>query len=122
MIRSLSISKLFLCVLALGLLGGASFAASSNLVETTVAEDHLACIDRADAGRLLHFTRSDEFPSLEALQTGLEKSGRCVWWRKGDQVRVSQFENGDGVTVAAQRPPETKFLFFDRCHLEGLCK
>ena len=119
--RKFSTSKLFFCVLAVSLPIRGSFAAASNLVDTTVTEDHLACIDRADAVRLMHFNRSDEFPSLEAFQTGMEKSGRCVWWRKGEQVRVSQFENGDGVTVAAQRPPETRFMFFDRCYLEGLC-
>ena len=115
-------SKLFVCVLVAGLSAGRSFAAPSNLVETTVTEDHLACADRADAARVANFYRSDEFPSLEAFLTGMEKSGRCVLWRKGEAVRVSQFENGDGVTVAAQRPPETKFMFFDRCYLEGLCK
>jgi len=122
MMRNFSTSTLFFCVLAASLPTRSTFAASSNLVETTVTEDHLACTDRADAVRLMHFNRSDEFPSLEAFQTGLEKSGRCVWWRKGEQVRVSQFENGDGVTVAAQRPPETRYMFFDRCYLEGLCK
>jgi hypothetical protein len=121
MMLKFSISRLFFCVLAVSFLTRSSFAAS-NLVETTVTEDHLACTDRADAARLMHFSRSDEFPSLEALQTGMEQSGRCVWWRKGEHVRVSQFENGDGVTVAAQRLPETKFMFFERCHLEGLCK
>ena len=116
-------SKLFFrALIVAGLATERAFAASSNLVETTVTEDHLACGDRADAARVAHFYRSDEFPSLEAFLTGMEKSGRCVLWRKGEQVRVSQFENGDGVTVAAQRPPETKFMFFDRCYLEGLCK
>jgi hypothetical protein len=109
-------------MLAVGSATTGAFAASSNLVETTVTEDHLACTDRADAIRVVQFYRSEEFPSLEAFLAGVEKSGRCVWWRQGDQVRVSQFENGDGVTVAAQRPPETKFMFFDRCYLEGLCK
>jgi len=122
MMRKFSTLKLFLCVLAISLPTRGSVAAPSNLVETTVTADHLACTDRADAVRLMHFSRSDEFPSLEAFQTGMEKSGRCVWWRKGEQVRVSQFENGDGVTVAAQRPPETRYMFFDRCSLEGLCK
>src|SRR5215475_10843196 len=120
--RRFSTSKLFFYALTLGLPIGASFAASSNLVETTVTDDHLACADRSDTVRFAHFHQSEEFPSLEAFQTGMEKSGRCVWWRKGEQVRVSQFENGDGVTVAAQRPPETRFMFFDRCSLEGLCK
>ena len=109
-------------MLVAGLLTGRSFAASSNLVETTVTEDHFACADRADAARVAHFYRSDEYASLEVFLMGMEKSGRCVLWRKGEQVRVSQFENGDGVTVAAQHPPETRFMFFDRCHLEGLCK
>ena len=122
MIRKVLTLKFLLCWLAIGLATGGALAASSNLVETTVTEDHLACADRADAVRVMHFHQSGEFPSLEAFLTGMEKSGRCVWWRKGEQVRVSQFENGDGVTVAAQRPPETKFMFFDRCHLEGLCK
>ena len=121
MLRRFSIPKLFFCALAVSLPIGNSLAAS-NLVETTVTTDHLACTDRADAVRQLHFNRSDEFPSLEAFQAGMEKSGRCVWWRKGDQVRVSQFENGDGVTVAAQRLPETRFMFFERCYLEALCK
>src|SRR5215475_717852 len=120
--RKFSTSTLFFCVFAISLPTMGSFAAASNLVETTVTEDHLACADRADAVRLMHFSRSDEFPGIEAFQTGMEKSGRCVWWRKGEQVRVSQFENGDGVTVAAQRPPETRYMFFDRCSLEGLCK
>jgi hypothetical protein len=122
MMRDALTSKLFLCVLVFGLASSGSFAASSNLIETTVTDDHLACTARTDVVRVMHFSRSDEFPTPEAFQAGLEKSGRCVWWRKGDQVRVSQFENGDGVTVAAQRPPETKFMFVDRCSLEGLCK
>ena len=114
-------SIVFFCLLVAGLLTERAFAAS-NLVETTVTDDHLACSDRADAVRVAHFNRSDEFPTLEVFLTGMEQSGRCVLWHKGDQVRVSQFENGDGMTVAAQRPPETKFLFFDRCYLEHLCK
>jgi hypothetical protein len=122
MLRKFSNFKTILLCVGLGFPTGGTSAASSNLVETTVTDDHLACTDRADAVRLLHFHQSDEFPSLEAFQTGLEKSGRCAWWRKGERVRVSQFENGDGVTVAVQRLPETRFMFFDRCHLEGLCK
>jgi hypothetical protein len=84
----------------------------------TVAEDHLACFDRADSVRFIHFERSTAFPDEQSLQAEMEKSGRCVWWRKGDKVVVSEFDNGDGVTVAAQKPPERKFLFFDRCFLE----
>jgi hypothetical protein len=84
----------------------------------TVAEDHLACYDRADSVRFIHFEKSAAFPDVQSLQDEMEKSGRCVWWRKGDKVVVSEFDNGDGVTVAAQKPPERKFLFFDRCYLE----
>jgi len=120
-VRAPRFVKIIRLQFAAGLLAGSCFAAASNLVETTVTED-LACTDRADAIRVVHFSPSAEFPSLEAFLTGMEKSERCVWWRKGEQVRVSQFENGDGVTVAAQRPPETRFMFFDRCHLEDLCR
>jgi len=75
MMRKFSTSTLFFCVLAVSLPTRSAFAAASNLVETTVTEDHLACTDRTDAVRLMHFNRSDEFPSIEAFQTGLEKSG-----------------------------------------------
>jgi hypothetical protein len=33
--------------------------------EGMVSQDHLACIDRADAVRFVHFYRSDEFPTFE---------------------------------------------------------
>jgi hypothetical protein len=84
----------------------------------TVAEDHLACYDRADSVRFIHFEKSGAIPDVESLQNEMEKSGRCIWWRKGDKVAISEFDNGDGVTVAAQKPPDRKFLFFDRCFLE----
>lgn len=84
----------------------------------TVAEDHLACYDRADSVRFIQVEKSEKNPDVQSLQNEMEKSGRCVWWRKGDKVVVSEFDNGDGVTVAAQKPPDRTFLFFDRCFLE----
>jgi hypothetical protein len=113
-------SFLYASVLSVAAAGASS--AGSNVLEATVTQDNLACTDRADALRVVHFYQSDEFPNLEAFQSGMEQSGRCVWWRKGDKVRVSQFENGDGITVAAQRPPDGKFRFFGRCSLESLCR
>jgi hypothetical protein len=52
--------------------------------EGMVSQDHLACIDRADAVRFVHFYRSDEFPTFETFLLKMQESGRCVWWRKGD--------------------------------------
>jgi hypothetical protein len=104
--------------LSTALILGTGTTAALATEAATVAADHLACYDRADSVRLIHFDKSVKSPDLQSLLDEMEKSGRCVWWRKGDKVTVSEFDNGDGVTVAAQKPPERKFLFFDRCFLE----
>jgi hypothetical protein len=46
--------------------------------EGTVNQDHLACIDRADAVRFVHFHPSDEFPTFETFLHKMQETGRCV--------------------------------------------
>lgn len=87
--------------------------------EGMVNQDHLACIDRADAVRFVHFYRSDEFPTFETFLLKMQETGRCVWWRKGDKVIVSKRNYGDDVTVAARQAASSQYLFFDRGYIEG---
>ena len=108
--------KQFLFLATTFLYAGVTAAFATEVA--TVAEDHLACYERSDSVRFIRFEKSDAFPDAQSLQEDMEKSGRCVWWRKGDKVVVSEFDNGDGLTVAAQKPPDRTFLFFDRCFLE----
>ena len=71
-----------------------------------------------NAVRFVHFYRSPEFPDFRSDLERMEKSGRCVWWRKGDKVIVSDRSFEDGVTITARRPQDKAYLFFDGCYLE----
>jgi hypothetical protein len=83
--------------------------------------DQLACIHPDDAENLIHFIPTDKFPTFRSFLLGMQETERCVWWRKGDKLIVSSSWNYYGAehVVAARRPPDQKYLFVDKCGVEG---
>ncbi len=104
-----------LCAIAILIAAG---AIEARATEGVVNRRHLACIDRADAVRFIHFFRSEEFPSFEWFLRGVESSGRCEWWESGDRVAFSDKNFGDE-TIEARKLPYGKPMFFDGCYIDG---
>jgi hypothetical protein len=108
------------CSLIAILLIVTSAAHAGEQYDGRMKSNHLACIDLEDAENLIHFAPTQQFPNFKSFLLGMQESQRCLWWRKGDELIVSgrNIPGGEDV-VAARRPPDSRYLFVDKCSVEG---
>lgn len=83
--------------------------------------DQLVCAHADDAENLVHFIPTNQLPTFRSFVIGMQETERCVWWRKGDKVIISRrtYYGAEDV-VAVRRAPHTRYLFVDKCSVEGV--